>query len=88
MLPPLLKIRYSCEIAFPNMSKNFSIADWRLPIADWMADVKIMNLQALRHIIIWKNLNRKSAIENLKSIVEDIGFEPPPERLQSGRNDL
>ena len=53
-----------------------------------MADVKIMNLQALRHIIIWKNLNRKSAIENLKSIVEDIGFEPPPERLQSGRNDL
>ena len=34
MLPPLLKIRYSCEIAFPNMSKNFSIADWRLPIAD------------------------------------------------------
>ena len=34
MLPPLLKIRYSCEIAFPNMSKNFSIADRRLPIAD------------------------------------------------------
>ena len=69
------------------MSKNFSIADWRLPIADWTADVKIMNLQALRHIIIWKNLSLKSAIENLKSIVEDIGFEPPPERLQSGRDD-
>ena len=48
-----------------------------------MADVKIMNLQALRHIIIWKNLNRKSAIENLKSIVEDIGFEPMTLSLQS-----